>query len=150
MNKFYYGPASHQAQQKGLFQMDSVSDDELNLKKLIAGRIDLTPINLYVGYYLAGQLFDTDVAGVITHNDRQLKISEHHVLLPKVLEPSSRRLSLFNQGLQKIKQSGEYQRVLEHYSPATKVHQEASTDAPYSQMESSIQGKLLATKPNLP
>lgn len=128
VNKFYYGPAFHKAQQSGLFQVDAVSDDILNLKKLIAGRIDLTPINLYVGYQLARELFDAGTAERITHHPRYLKQSEHHLLLPKVLGQSARRLSLFNRGLYEIKQSGEFQGILDRYSPEKLAQQDLSID----------------------
>ena len=126
VNQYYYGSDFQKALQSGHFQIESVSDDRLNLKKLVAGRIDLTPVNLYVGYYLAKELFDAEAAKLITHNARQLKVSEHHLLLPKVLPQSQSRLALFNEGLFALKKSDEYQAILQRYKPEEELFQKAS------------------------
>lgn len=113
--KYYYGAEFHQAQDAADFQVDVVTDDVLNLRKLHAGRIDATPINLYVGYYLAHQLFVAETARLFTHNQQIMKISEHHLLLPRSLSESALRLALFNEGLDIIKQNGEYAAILERH-----------------------------------
>jgi polar amino acid transport system substrate-binding protein len=119
VNKYFYGTDFHQAQASALIQVDAVTDDALNLKKLVAGRIDLTPINLYVGYYLARQIFDTETASEFTHSEQALRVSEHHLLLPRCVEQSNVRLSQFNRGLEAIKQNGHYQVIMDRYSQET-------------------------------
>ncbi len=113
---YYYGEAFHSALDKGLINLDTPeTHDELNLNKLVGGRIHVTPINLHVGYYLAHKHLDPQIARQITHHPHVLKNSVHHLLLPKVLPGSSSRLQQFNEGLEKIKISGEYQRILQNH-----------------------------------
>lgn len=122
VNKYYYGEAFHKALDETVFQVDVVPEDSLNLRKLQVGRIDVTPINLYVGYYLADQLFVAETASLFTHNEQVLKISEHHLLLPKSLPDSSSRLALFNKGLDIIKNNGEYAAVLRRHIQPRKTN----------------------------
>jgi len=112
---YYYGAEFHEAQDAGRFETDVAAHDLLNLRKLLGGRIELTPINLYVGRYLIERNFDSETARRFTHNPTPLKVSVHHLLFPRALEESESRLELFNEGLRKIKESGQYQEILEKY-----------------------------------
>ncbi len=110
---YYYGRSFHEALDAGKIEIDVVSDDLLNLRKLLRERIVLTPINLYVGYYLINSYFDSEAAGLLTHHPDPLRTSAHHVLFPRALSESESRLELFNEGLQALKESGAYQRILD-------------------------------------
>lgn len=113
--KYHYGAAFHEAQSAGKIKTDEAFSDELNFKKLLAERIQLTPVNLFVGYHLIAKTFDADTARLLTHNPVPLKISVHHVLFPKAKPESQSRLELFNRGLKKIRESGELQRILKEH-----------------------------------
>lgn len=110
---YHYGTDFHEAVDAGKIPIEEVSQDELNFKKLLAGRIKLTPVSLYVGYDLIQKTFDARTADLFTHHPRHLKISVHHVLFPRAKAESASRVKLFNKGLQKLKENGGYQRILD-------------------------------------
>lgn len=113
--KYNYGDEFETALKAGKIQIDEAGKDESNFKKLLLGRNAITPVNLYVGYYLLQETFGPATAKLFTHHPLPLKISVHHVLFPKALKESFSRSVLFNQGLQKIKDSGEYKKILDEY-----------------------------------
>ncbi len=116
VTKYYYGPEFEQALRAGKLQAEnSAWNDELNFRKLIAHHINLTPVNLYVGYNIIQNSFDAQTAALFTHHEQPLKISVHHLLFPKKSHASSRRAEVFNQGLEKLRQSGEYERIIESF-----------------------------------
>jgi len=112
---YYYGSEFHEALEAGKFEADTAVHDLLNLRKLLRERVALTPINRYVGNYMINKHFDSETAEQFTHHPTALKTSVHHLLLPRALEESASRLALFNEGLQKIRDSGEYIRILEKF-----------------------------------
>lgn len=113
--KYNYGAEFDAALKAGKIQMDEAGRDESNFRKLLLGRNTVTPVNLYVGYNLIYKNFDAATADLFTNHPLPLKISVHHVLFPKVVHESYSRLLLLNQGLQKIKASGEYKKIVDEY-----------------------------------
>lgn len=115
VNKYNYGAEFHAALDAGKIQVDEAGRDESNFRKLLLGRNTITPVNLYVGYNLLRETFDPETAALFTNHPLPLKVSVHHVLFPKALKESFARSVLFNQGLKKIRDSGEYKKILDEY-----------------------------------
>ncbi len=115
VNKYNYGPEFHAALDAGKIQVDEAGRDESNFRKLLLGRNTITPVNLYVGYNLLRETFNPETAALFTNHPLPLKVSVHHVLFPKALKESFSRSVLFNQGLKKIRDSGEYKKILDEY-----------------------------------
>lgn len=115
VNKYNYGAEFDAALKAGKIQVDEAGRDESNFRKLLLGRNTVTPVNLYVGYNLIYKNFDAATADLFTNHPLPLKISVHHVLFPKALKESNSRSMALNQGLQKIKASGEYKKILDEY-----------------------------------
>lgn len=126
---YHYGEAFHRSLDSGTFKVESAPKDVLNLRKLLHKRIDLTPINLHVGYYLIDQHYSPETSRQFTHHPRELKTSMHHLLLPRSLEESAGRIETFNKGLRKIRKSGEYQRILDRHLEHSRVR-EAKPETP--------------------
>lgn len=118
----YYGDAFHDALEKGVLKTDESPKDLLQYEKLLWGRIDLFPMNLYTGYYMVHENFSPEEISKITHHLRPLKTSEYHLLFPKALEESSARVRLFNSGLKELQDSGEYTKIIEECKGRFGVH----------------------------
>lgn len=118
---YHYGESFQESLDSERFEVEPAPEDELNLRKLLRKRIDLTPINLHVGYHLIEKHFDPETRSRFTHHPLPLKTSEHHLLLPRSLEESADRLETFNKGLRKIRESGEYRRILNRHLEDSRV-----------------------------
>ncbi|NGZ83784.1 substrate-binding periplasmic protein [Duganella aceris] len=82
--------------------------DELNFRKLAAGRFDVFPANLDSGRYILREEMTAEQAAQITWDPKPYNITPYHLLLNKS-NPSSQRLMVaFNKGLKRLKDSGKY------------------------------------------
>ncbi len=108
----YYGPDFHEALDAGKLEFQEVFKKHLNLHKLMGGRIKLVPLNLYMGYDMAKKDFTPEKMEQLTHHPKPLKTSVYHLLFSKALAESESMVKLFNQGLQQLKGSGEYDKLL--------------------------------------
>lgn len=95
-------------------KIDAVAEDLLNLRKLLAGRIDLMLADKYVGLYLAKKEIPQD-ADKIEFMSPALENKELFVCFPKD-RPGSRALrDAFNQGLRAMKADGALQAIMKRY-----------------------------------
>ena len=109
--KNHYGSEFHRALKRGFLNVQYVPRETLNFEKLLKGRIDLFPINQKAGYYIIRKYFPNQ-RNQFTHHSRALKTSPYHLLFTRRSPGSPRLLRLFNQGLDKLKKSSEYNRIL--------------------------------------
>lgn len=89
-------------------KLDRAANDELCMRKLLAGRFDLFPSSLDVGMYLLRTRFSAEEAARVTVHRGAYNTTRYHLLLPRQLAGSVRLLGLFNKGLKKLKDSGRY------------------------------------------
>lgn len=113
--KNYYGPVFHEALDAGKLAIDEASKDAIQFDKLLRHRIKLFPMNVYTGYYMIREQYDSQTAALFTHHPRPLKTSVYHVLFSRTVEENVARVDLFNQGLRQLQASGEYDRIIEEY-----------------------------------
>lgn len=112
---YSYGQAFDDAANARKFDVDITRTDLLNFKKLMRGRIDLFPIDELVGYDILKNSFTaTEVQRVIAH-PRALSTEPMHLLRSKKHPQGSELLNQFNKGLQLLKSSGEYDKILDSY-----------------------------------
>lgn len=114
--KNYYGPAFHNALDAGKLTVDEASKDDIQFDKLLRHRIKVFPMNIYTGYYMIQEKFTPEKAAMFTHHPRPLKTSVYHVLFSRKVKENAGRVKLFNQGVQQLKESGEYDRIIEMYN----------------------------------
>lgn len=86
----------------------AAASDELNFRKLLAGRFDLFPVSLDVGRHIMRTELSPEQASRITWDAKPYNITQYHLLLNKKNPDSGRHLALFNKGLKKLKDSGKY------------------------------------------
>lgn len=88
------------------------NSDELNFKKLLAGRTDVFPAAEVVGWKILGALEDNPRDKVATL-ENPLAIQLGHILFPKINPESEALVAVFNQGLLEMKQDGTLERYRE-------------------------------------
>lgn len=87
--------------------------DESNLAKLLAGRIDIFPCAEAVAYYLLRSRFTPGAADMVRHHPRRVVPGKIHLLISKKTENGEELIWRFNQGLKKLHESGEYERLMD-------------------------------------
>lgn len=92
---------------------ESVSTEELNYKKILAGRIDVYGTSKTVGYATINKLFANQEAKLFTHHPKPYSMGEYYILFSKTNEARSKMLAdKFDAGLKKLKASGAYDKLL--------------------------------------
>jgi polar amino acid transport system substrate-binding protein len=89
-----------------------VSTDEMNLKKLLKGRIKIFPGEVTVTYGQLRSLFPESTVNKFTHHPKPLTTSPLHLLLSKKADRAKELNDVFNSGLEKIKKNGTFDQVM--------------------------------------
>jgi polar amino acid transport system substrate-binding protein len=110
---YNYGEQFEQAEKNGAIEVDRVPEDEVNFKKLLAGRIDVFPMDKEVGYTMLRKLFKPEEIELFTHHPTPLRADPLHLLLSKKVEKNKRLIELFNKGLKRLQESGKIDQYLE-------------------------------------
>lgn len=113
-NIYNYGDEFVEGAQQGLYQIEWVSSDELNWRKLMAGRIDLFPSDIEAGYAALRNLFPKETVERVTHHPLPLKpLTTMHLLFPREVPESAERRDRFNTGLRVLMEDGRIERYLQ-------------------------------------
>ena len=107
-----HGPEFDQAESSGVISVQRVVNDELNIRKLLAGRIDVAMFDLHVAYHLLNNTFSAGEAELLTHTPWLSTADSYHLVLSKMLPKNETLLDRFNQGLKKLKESGRYNQIV--------------------------------------
>lgn len=108
-----YGTAFMRAMQQGQIIVDANSQDELNYKKLLLGRIDVFPNDLLVGSAQIKNTFPPEIAAGFTHHPKEFERSTLSLILSKKTENGRFYLEKFNSGLEQLKQSGKLKQMFQ-------------------------------------
>ena len=92
---------------KGVLNIETTATDELNFKKLIAGRIDLFPMDSITGWLMIRTKISTYMEVLTTH-PKPLRSTAGFFCISKHLPNANALMTLFNEGLQQLKQDGRY------------------------------------------
>jgi len=93
---------------------DEVKDDFTNLKKLVAGRIDLMVADKFVGYHLIKTKMPQN-KNKIDVVKPVLEEKDLYVCLSKKVKSGDQKLKAFNAGLKKIKENGLMNSILKKH-----------------------------------
>jgi polar amino acid transport system substrate-binding protein len=92
--------------------IDSASDED-NFRMLLAGRIDLFPIERKVGYYILSEIFTTEETALITAAKKPIYEFKAYLLLSKAIQGNENRMKDFDQGFQELVESGHYKEIID-------------------------------------
>ncbi|MEJ2794332.1 transporter substrate-binding domain-containing protein [Iodobacter sp. LRB] len=110
---YSYGAAFDTARKKQQFICDEAPSDEINIKKLIARRIDLFTADKILGQYLISTTLSPKDADKIIFFPKNFAEEPVYLLISKKTPNGAEIADKFNKGLKKLKLSGEYQRIMQ-------------------------------------
>jgi polar amino acid transport system substrate-binding protein len=107
---YTYGQAFGDAEKDGSLNVERAASDEMNLRRLLAGRIKILASNHKAGYATAAKI---GVEQLITHHPKPLYDYQISIIISKEHKNANELLKKFNLGLEKLKTSGRYDQILE-------------------------------------
>ena len=110
--KYHYGNKFMNAIEAKTLNVQNAPKDEFNFRKLIAGRIEIFPNDPAVGNAQIRNNLSPEEANLITYSPKKFGESTLHLIMNKNKKRSKYFLDKFNAGLNKLKASGQYQKML--------------------------------------
>ncbi len=115
--RFSYGEEFDKAEKSGNLRVDRVSTDLQNFKKLLAGRLHIYPQEINVGFHALRSNLKPEEIQRITYHPKILMEKESYLLFSKKIKSNKALIVKFNNGLNRLKNSGNYQRYFEPAVP---------------------------------
>lgn len=109
-----YTPEFWELQKSGVLKVDFANDDLSNLRLLVAGRIDVVPMERNMACYLMKAHFKPEETAELRAHPRLL--TDHfttHLMLSEKLPASAARMQDFNRGLALLKKTPAYAQALQ-------------------------------------
>lgn len=123
---YTYTPEFWRMQKSGTLTVDLAEDDISNLRKLVAGRVDVVPLDRNVACYLLDAHFTAEQAAHVRAHTKLLTPNfTTHLMMSRKLPASAARVAAFNRGLQILRKSGDYDKLLRHQPCRTKLAEPA-------------------------
>ncbi|SMG26185.1 substrate-binding periplasmic protein [Dethiosulfovibrio salsuginis] len=113
---YSYGKVFDQGVRDGKLEIDWISTDLQNFHKLLAGRISLFPMNTLTGLDMIGKEFSPYLAKKIVYHPRPLRSEPLRLLISRATPEHKNLLDKFNQGLEELHRTGEYDEIANNYS----------------------------------
>ncbi len=110
--EYVYSDAFAELKQKGLATFSEAPSDEANLKKLLAKRIGIFPMERRVGQALLAANFTPKERAQITVHPKPISAFFTYLLLSKAVPQNRQRLEAFNRGFSRLKASGRYAEIM--------------------------------------
>lgn len=110
--KYAYGDEFDAAEKAGIIKTDRAQNDQLGLKKLLKGRIEVFPGEIMVTYAQIRDSLSKDEIAMITHHAKHIHEQSQYLLLSKKVPGNEKLRDLFNEGLKKLKASGKYDQII--------------------------------------
>lgn len=107
-----YGAAFQQAEASGQLRIHRVTSDEIAFRQLLAGRVDLFPMDKVVGFDILHQHFTAAERAQLSFHPVPLRSDSLHLLLSRNVPGNAERLTRFNQGLAQLRESGKVAQYL--------------------------------------
>lgn len=92
--------------------VEYVQTEELNFRKILAGRINLYPASEKVGYYIINFLFDRESAARFTRDSKPLSTEPYFFLVSRKNPDGPEIIRKFDEGLRALKANGRYDEIL--------------------------------------
>ncbi|WP_165664081.1 substrate-binding periplasmic protein [Metapseudomonas otitidis] len=106
-----YGEAFQRAEQDGRLRVQRLAAEEQGLRMLLAGRIDVFPMDKVVGIANL-QGFSREERSRVTFHPQPLRSDTLHLLLSRSVPGNEQLMARFNQGLAQLRESGKIARYL--------------------------------------
>lgn len=110
---YVYSDAFKELIDDGNISFEIASNDEANFKKLLAGRIDIFPMEKNVGRHLIKSIMPAEDENKITFNPKPLDNFYPYLLLSKTNPLNAKRMEQFNTSLHNLKNSEKYKEIMQ-------------------------------------
>lgn len=118
-----YGEAFERAEAAGELEVARLTGDEQGLRQLLAGRVDLFPVDKVVGFDLLYQKFSAVERQRLSFHRKPLRSDSLHLLLSREVPGNADLMQRFNRGLNQLRDSGKVsQYLLEIEQPLSLSH----------------------------
>jgi polar amino acid transport system substrate-binding protein len=118
-----YGQAFQQAELDGTLQVKRLSSEEQGLRMLLAGRLDVFPMDKVVAFDMLHSHFSFEARSQLSFHPQPLRSDSLHLLLSKKVPGNAERMARFNRGLKALQDSGKVsQYLLEVQQPLSLAH----------------------------
>lgn len=107
-----YGEAFQQAEASGQLRVNRVTSDETAFRQLLAGRVDLFPMDKVVGFDMLHQHFSAAERAQLSFHPKPLRSDSLHLLLSRKVPGNAELIARFNQGLAQLRESGKVAQYL--------------------------------------
>ena len=97
--------------EKGI-NAQAVPSEDLNFKKILAGRIDVYQTSKIVGYATINRLFTPEDAKLFTNHPKPAVENEFYILFSQKTPNGQSLADKFDSGLKKLKESGSYDQII--------------------------------------
>lgn len=107
-----YGAAFQQAEAAGELQVTRMTSDEQGFRQLLAGRVELFPMDKVVGFDMLYQHFSAADRARLSFHPIPLRSDSLHLLLSREVPGNAERIARFNRGLAQLRDSGKVAQYL--------------------------------------
>jgi len=128
---YYYSKWFAEAEADGTIKVERERSDEINLRKLAHGRIDLFPMDPVVAAEMISRLSQTDEMAKLTYHPKPLHTMSLRLLLTRTNPDNKEAMNSFNQGLRAIRDEGLVERYMNEYL----IQRDAQIIMPITPME---------------
>ncbi|WP_435635213.1 substrate-binding periplasmic protein [Pseudomonas solani] len=107
-----YGEAFQRAEREGRLKVQRLPSEEQGLRMLLAGRIDVFPVDKIVAIAMLQDNFTSAERARVSFHARPLRSDSLHLLLSRTDPANAERITRFNRGLARLRESGKVARYL--------------------------------------
>lgn len=117
-----YGEAFQHAESNGQLRVNRVTSDETAFRQLLAGRVDLFPMDKVVGFDMLHQHFTAAERAQLSFHPKPLRADSLHLLLSRKVAGNAELLERFNLGLAQLRESGKVAQYLLEVQQPLSLH----------------------------
>ena len=110
---YSYGPELDKIISEQTVEIETMNRPKQGFKMLLKGRIEVFPLEINVGKSILEKAFSEEERKKITYHDKAFLNNSSFLLFPKSLTGSKDLSEMFNQHLQKFKDTGQYNEYFE-------------------------------------
>jgi len=119
---YYYGEPFQQAERDKRLQVHRLPSDEMGFRLLLAGRLDVFPMDKVVGFAMLHEHFSAAERAQLSVHPKALRSDPLHLLLSRAVPGNAELMVRFNRGLAQLRKSGKVaQYLLEAQQPVSQA-----------------------------
>ncbi|MDG9925222.1 MULTISPECIES: transporter substrate-binding domain-containing protein [unclassified Pseudomonas] len=107
-----YGQEFQLAERDGTLKVKRLSNEEQGLRMLLAGRLDVFPMDKVVAFDMLHSQFSREERSQLSFHPLPLRSDSLHLLLSKKVPGNEQRMAQFNRGLKALQDSGKVSQYL--------------------------------------